>query len=201
MKANIASVLGEAESDELTADIAILVQLSTVHGAQARLARERDALIATLAGRHHAVEQLAADLERDRQRVPPGGLPEGDGADRGAQAGNLDEKQKALDRARADLDLSAADLTSRLGALATDQAAAEEKARRLPGGLSPDARRIYSSLTSARRLPLAVTLKGDCCSGCNMRLPSGLLGQIRRVRRLHRCPSCKRVVSCAAAEP
>ena len=76
MKAKIASVLGQAESDEIAADITILAQLSTLHVAQARLARERDALIATLASRPRAVEQLPADLEgiasdlrpRDRQK-------------------------------------------------------------------------------------------------------------------------------------
>jgi C4-type zinc ribbon protein len=200
MKANITGVLGKEELDEIAADIAILAQLSTVHGAHARLARERDALIATLTGRRIAVEQLAAALGRDRRRVPSAGLPEEDPTDRESQPGSLEEREVALDRARADLDLSAADLTSSLQALVAEQAAAEEKARRLAGGLSPDARRIYASLSTARRLPLAVTLKGDYCGGCNMRLPSGLLGEIRRVRRLHRCPSCKRVVSYSAAE-
>lgn len=179
MKANVATVPGETESDEITADVAILVQLSTVHGALARLARERDELTATLAARRRALEQPAVD--------------------QGPHDASIAAKQQAVDRERTDLDLLAADLTPRLAALATEEATAEGRARRLAGGLSLDGRRIYSSLATARRLPFAVTLRGDCCSGCNMRLPSGLLGEIRRVRRLHRCPSCKRVVSSSAA--
>ncbi len=136
MKTNAVEVAGHGEADELATDIAILVRLSTVHEAQTRLARERQA-------------------------------PE----------------------------LSSADPSQRMEALAKEEAAAAERARRLAGGLSPDARRIYASLWTASRLPFAVGLTGDCCSGCNMRLPSGVLGEMRRVRRLHRCPSCKRVVS------
>lgn len=200
MKAKIAGVLGQAESDEIAADITILAQLSTLHVAQARLARERDALIATLASRPRAVEQLPADLEGDRKRLTPARSPEKGPGDHGPQPGSLDERQVAVDGARADLDVSAADLTLRLRALTAEQTAAEETARRLGGGLSPAAQRIYASLSAARRLPLAVTLKGDYCGGCNMRVPSGLLGEIRRMHRLHRCPSCKRVVSHSAAE-
>ena len=136
MKTKAVEVAGHGEADELATDIAILVQLSTVHGAQTRLARERN-----------ATELLSADPSQ------------------------------------------------RIVALAKEKAAGEERARRLAGGLSPDARRIYAALWTARRLPFAVALTSDCCSGCNMRLPSGVLGEIRRVRRLHRCPSCKRVVS------
>ena len=136
MKTKAVEVARHGEADEFATDIAILVQLSTVHGAQTRLAQERDAP-----------------------------------------------------------DPSSADPSQRMEARAKEEAAAEEQARRLAGGHSPDARRVYASLWTARRLPFAVALTSDCCSGCNMRLPSGVLGEIRRVRRLHRCPSCKRVVS------
>ena len=136
MKTDAIEVAGHDEADELATDIAILVQLSTVHGAQRGLARERDAP-----------------------------------------------------------DPSSADPSQQTEALAKEDAAAEEQARRLASGLSPDARRVNASLWTARRLPFAVGLTDDCCSGCNMRLASGILGEMRRVRRLHRCPSCKRVVS------
>jgi len=71
----------------------------------------------------------------------------------------------------------------------------DERASRLASGLSPGARIIYRSLIRARKWPFAIGLNGDSCSGCNMRLPSGLLGDIRRVTSLHRCPFCKRVLA------
>ena len=162
MKIDIAGVAAEDEAHELTADIAILVQLSALRDAQARLARERGALLAAIGLR------------------PP--------------------VEGAFDETRADLDPPGADLSPRLESLATEQAAADESAHRLAASLSPDARRIYVSLSTAHRRPFIVPLKGDGYSGCNMRLPSGLLGDIRRLRRLHLCPSCKRVLSPSSLE-
>jgi hypothetical protein len=158
MKANIAGGGSENQAHELTTDLAILVQLSTVRDAQIRLARERAVILAASPARGRPVEQ-------------------------------------SIDQKAADPVTSGPDLSPRLEALAKEQATADEQAGRLEARLSPDVRRIYASLSIARRPPFVATLKGDCCSGCNMRLPSALLGEVRRVRRLYVCPSCKRVLS------
>ena len=201
MKANIARIPGETEPDEIAADIAILAQLSTVHGTQTRLGKERELLLATITQRRREVERRAADLETARRRATVAGSPDDGRVENATDRAILDDKQRAIDEATAELELSIRELTPREAGLAAEQRSAEEIARRLSGGLSLEARRIYASLSSVRRLPFSVALTGECCGGCNMRLPSGLLGEIRRTRRLHRCPSCKRVVSASSAQP
>jgi hypothetical protein len=71
------------------------------------------------------------------------------------------------------------------------------EADRLASSLSSSAARIYRSLVVSRKWPFAVALNHDWCGACNLRLPSALVGEIRREARLHRCPSCKRVVTTA----
>lgn len=85
--------------------------------------------------------------------------------------------------------------------MAGQVASVVQAADRLASGLSTAASRIYSYLARTRRIPFAVSLKGDCCGGCNLRLPSSLLGEIRRVPRLYRCPSCNRAVSTDTTAP
>jgi predicted nucleic acid-binding Zn-ribbon protein len=71
----------------------------------------------------------------------------------------------------------------------------EERASRLASELSPAAFRIYGALVKAGKWPFTIALNGESCGACNMRLPSGLVGEIRRMTTLHRCPFCKRVLA------
>lgn len=201
MKTNIVEGTGAAGASEVAADIAILIQLSTLYATQVRLTRERDSQLGILSERLKGVEQLAADLETDLRRLPFTQSPETEPPGLGRLRTLLDERKHALGRARADLEASNRDLMPHIDEMAGQVASAVQSADRLASGLSTAASRIYASLARTRRIPFAVRLKGDCCGGCNLRLPSSLLGEIRRVPRLYRCPSCNRVVSTGTATP
>jgi predicted nucleic acid-binding Zn-ribbon protein len=199
MKANPARIPGAAEADDVADDMVILRRLSVMHAARAKLARERDSHLQALADRRKAVERLAAEVELELQRRSQTAASR-DVREDGFQAQDvLLEPVETLDRARADVAQAIAEVTLRVDRLAHEQASIAERARRLAGELSAEGSRIYASLSSARRIPFTVKLMGDCCSGCNLRFPSALLGDMRRGLRLPRCPSCKRVVSTEAA--
>ncbi len=201
MKTNTMGAPSATGANEVAADISILIQLSALHATQVRLRRERDSQLGVLAERLKDVEQLAANLETDLRRLPITPLPESEPPSLGRLRALLDERKHDLGRARADLDASNRDLMPQIAEMAGQAASVGREADRLASGLSTAASRAYLSLARTRRLPFAVSLKGDCCGGCNLRLPSSLLGEVRRVPRLYRCPSCNRVVSTDTTPP
>ncbi len=165
-----------AQSPEGTApthDIGILIKLSEAHGAPPGLAPERDGIVAFLPERRKRIEQIAAQVEGRRKAMA----------------------QQAPEVPLAAVLTFESQPKERIGAAVDDGTSLEERANRLASGLSPTAYRIYRDLVKARKWPFAIALNnGDSCGGCNMRLPSGLVGEIRRMTTLHRCPFCKRVV-------
>jgi predicted nucleic acid-binding Zn-ribbon protein len=193
MKAPAALVHGTA--DDPAADIAILNQLSAVRSAHDRRAAAREGMLRLLQVRETAVERLASEIAVERKDVATAGTSNGQILDADLTRARLVEREQALEQARMDLAVTIASTTPEIRAAEDELASLEQRARRLAGGLSEEASRIYASLSRVRRPPFAATLKDDCCDGCNMRLPSSFLGEIRRLRKLHRCPFCKRVVS------
>jgi predicted nucleic acid-binding Zn-ribbon protein len=199
MKVPAAQVHGDENG--LAADIAILNQLSAVQAAQNKRAAGRDAVLRLLKDSETAVERLVCEIQIERNRVVTAGGSTGEDVEPERARATLLEKEQALAQARADLVISTAGMTPEIEAAADELASLERRARSLAGGLSAEAARIYASLARARRSPFAATLKDECCDGCNMRLPSSLLGEIRRVAKLHSCPFCKRVLCVATETP
>jgi predicted nucleic acid-binding Zn-ribbon protein len=199
MKTPLARVGRVQEPKDPAADIEILNQLSAVHALQSRRAAGRDSMLRLLTERQALVERLTAEIEVERKRTLAAGESTVMHADSERAHESVVGMERALDRARADLALSTAEAAPRIEAAADEVASLERRAHHLASGLSTEASRIYLSLSRARRAPFAATLSDGCCDGCNMRLPSGLLGEIRRTAGLYRCPFCKRVVSDRAA--
>jgi predicted nucleic acid-binding Zn-ribbon protein len=162
------------EEIDPTHDIGILIKLSEAHRApHTTLVSERDGSVAFLPERRKRIEQIAAQVERRRKaRAQP--VPE------------MPLAAVLTFETQAD---------GRTGAGDDDGTSSEQRAHRLASGLSSSADRIYRALVKARKWPFTIVLNGDSCSSCNMRLPSGLVGEIRRMTKLHRCPFCGRVVA------
>ncbi len=52
----------------------------------------------------------------------------------------------------------------------------------------------YRQLIEAGRQPAAVPIDGATCSGCNIRLPTIIESQTRRVLAVYECPHCHRML-------
>ena len=60
--------------------------------------------------------------------------------------------------------------------------------------VSPTLLRRYRQLVEAGRLPAAVPIARATCSGCNIRLPTMVESQTRRVLAVYECPHCHRML-------
>ena len=172
MKAS-ATLAKSPEGTDPTHDIGILTQLSEMHGALHPPASDRYGIVAFLPERRKRIEKIAAQVEARRKTL-------GQQAPEVPLAAVLTLETQTKERVLAGDD---------------GGTSLEERASRLASELSPSAFRIYGALVKAQKWPFTITLNGETCGGCNMRLPSGLVGEIRRMTTLHRCPVCKRVLA------
>ena len=186
------------EGTDPTDDLGILIKLSAVHGVLQNLASERDEILHFLPERRKRIEQIAAQVEARRKALT---VQAADTVSVDVESARplVDVEARVPPQAAATGVLLTLETHTkgRIGAAGDDGSSLAERASRLASALSPNAFRIYRSLVQARKWPWTIGLNGDSCSGCNMRLPSGLLGEIRRVTTLHRCPFCKRVIAAA----
>jgi hypothetical protein len=175
--------MGESAEDvDPAADMAILGSLSAVHAKIRALATQRSTPQSASSElesvvRAAAADVASADVEMVGARV------------KGEARGHLQREGGVAS--------SAVEIDGGAGSPASAGTSLEERARHLASGLSGTAARIYRALVANGRWPFATVLRGDWCGACNMRLPSSLVGAIRRRTDLHRCPFCKRVVAAA----
>jgi predicted nucleic acid-binding Zn-ribbon protein len=193
MKVNT-SAAESTEAAPSNDDLTLMARLSVLHGAVDRVERERDQMLSPLADRRRKVEELAGRIDASaRQLEGPGTDGIGAPMDADAIRARLEEDRQSLSRSKAALAQAVAQGRHKLDGLAEKRAVLEESARRLAGGLSPSGARVYASLLNTRKRPFIVPLNGEGCGGCNMRLPSGSVSEIRRSGGI--CPFCKRLVS------
>lgn len=69
----------------------------------------------------------------------------------------------------------------------------EMKKRELLGSIEPKLLAQYERLRGSRDTAVAAVVRG-ACEGCHMRIPPQLLIEIQRLRSIHSCPSCQRIL-------
>jgi predicted nucleic acid-binding Zn-ribbon protein len=136
----------------------------------------------------HEVESL----KETNQRLETELLTSMEGAD--SRTARIKELSEAIAKGRTELSAAekeiAAEVEQLKGSLAKTRKAREKIAENVEPNLLARYQMIFN-----RRGGVAVALaRGGTCQGCRMRLPPQLYNEIQRLRQIHFCPNCQRVL-------
>ncbi len=112
----------------------------------------------------------------------------------------LTRDEGELETARGELNEKGGEITGRLATLEAELAVAREAREQAAKKVPPAVFRKYDTIRQKRGSGLAQTIDGTCLA-CHMSLPPQLFHRLRREPILEQCPSCYRLIYCAAAHP
>ena len=149
----------------------------------------------TLVRNDKELQALTHEIESSKetnQRLESEVLASMEGAD--ARTARIKELTEALARGRVDLTAAekeiAAEVEELKGNIGKTRKAREKVAEHVEANLLARYQMIFT-----RRGGVAVALaKGGTCQGCRMRLPPQLYNEIQKLRQIHFCPNCQRVL-------
>jgi predicted nucleic acid-binding Zn-ribbon protein len=176
---------------DVAADIRVLEELSAVHATLAQLSRQRDEIKQPIRELRARMGEIAARIEGNTRRLAE--LGSGVPVDPEALRLQIDDDRTLHQKSSLELDRALELAKGPLGQIAAETGAANQQLHAISRGLSLDARRAYRELSRLGRLPFVARLQRDRCEGCHLRVPTSLAGEVEKRRRVHRCPSCKRV--------
>ena len=131
-------------------------------------------------------------LKETNQRLETELLTNMEGAE--LRTARIKELTEAVAKGRTDLTAAekeiAAEVEELKGSIGKHRKAREKVAENVDANLLSRYQMIFS-----RRGGVAVALaKGGTCQGCRMRLPPQLYNEIQKLRQIHFCPNCQRVL-------
>ena len=136
----------------------------------------------------HEVESL----KETNQRLEGEVLASIEGAD--ARTARIKELTEAIAKGRVDLTAAQKEIADEVEELKGSIAKTRRARDKVAADVEPNLLSRYQMIFS-RRGGVAVTLaKGGTCQGCRMRLPPQLYNEIQKLRQIHFCPNCQRVL-------
>jgi predicted nucleic acid-binding Zn-ribbon protein len=136
----------------------------------------------------HEVESL----KETNQRLEGEVLASMEGAD--ARTARIKELTEAIAKGRVDLTAAQKEIADEVEELKGSIAKTRKARDKVAADVEPNLLSRYQMIFS-RRGGVAVTLaKGGTCQGCRMRLPPQLYNEIQKLRQIHFCPNCQRVL-------
>jgi predicted nucleic acid-binding Zn-ribbon protein len=136
----------------------------------------------------HEVESL----KETNQRLEGEVLASMEGAD--ARTARIKELTEAIAKGRVDLTAAQKEIADEVEELKGSIAKTRRARDKVAADVEPNLLARYQMIFS-RRGGVAVTLaKGGTCQGCRMRLPPQLYNEIQKLRQIHFCPNCQRVL-------
>jgi uncharacterized protein len=136
----------------------------------------------------HEVESL----KETNQRLEGEVLASMEGAD--TRTARIKELTEAIAKGRVDLNAAEKEIANEVEELKGNIAKARKAREKVAENVEPSLLSRYQMIFS-RRGGVAVALaKGGTCQGCRMRLPPQLYNEIQKLRQIHFCPNCQRVL-------
>ena len=136
----------------------------------------------------HEVESL----KETNQRLEGEVLASMEGAD--TRTARIKELTEAIAKGRVDLNAAEKEIANEVEELKGNIAKARRAREKVAENVEPSLLSRYQMIFS-RRGGVAVALaKGGTCQGCRMRLPPQLYNEIQKLRQIHFCPNCQRVL-------
>lgn len=136
----------------------------------------------------HEVESL----KETNQRLEGEVLASMEGAD--ARTARIGELTEAIAKGRVDLTAAQKEIADEVEELKGSIAKTRRARDKVAADVEPNLLARYQMIFS-RRGGVAVALaKGGTCQGCRMRLPPQLYNEIQKLRQIHFCPNCQRVL-------
>lgn len=136
----------------------------------------------------HEVESL----KETNQRLEGEVLALMEGAD--ARTARIKELTEAIAKGRVDLTAAQKEIADEVEELKGSIAKTRKARDKVAAAVEPNLLARYQMIFS-RRGGVAVALaKGGTCQGCRMRLPPQLYNEIQKLRQIHFCPNCQRVL-------
>ena len=136
----------------------------------------------------HEVESL----KETNQRLEGEVLASMEGAD--ARTARISELTEAIAKGRVDLAAAQKEIADEVETLKGSIAKTRKARDKVAADVEPNLLSRYQMIFS-RRGGVAVALaKGGTCQGCRMRLPPQLYNEIQKLRQIHFCPNCQRVL-------
>lgn len=136
----------------------------------------------------HEVESL----KETNQRLEGEVLASMEGAE--ARTARIKELTDAIAKGRVDLNAAEKEIADEVEELKGNIVKTRKAREKVAENVEPNLLSRYQMIFS-RRGGVAVALaKGGTCQGCRMRLPPQLYNEIQKLRQIHFCPNCQRVL-------
>jgi predicted nucleic acid-binding Zn-ribbon protein len=136
----------------------------------------------------HEVESL----KETNQRLEGEVLASMEGAD--VRTARIKELTEAIAKGRVDLNAAEKEIADEVEELKGNIAKTRKAREKVAENVEPNLLSRYQMIFN-RRGGVAVALaKGGTCQGCRMRLPPQLYNEIQKLRQIHFCPNCQRVL-------